>query len=489
MEICLFQETGLDKNYRNAIAHADFSAWVNDRRTRPTTKAFTVPARTFFDGDTLDITSFDNYSVYDYAVAIDGERVTGLFIEPVFADSTIARYSVTLDRWSALSYAQFVNFTIEQSTISDNRFGEIPLPFAGTGAYSISTRMSGKCWAIAFVSDSGTFSRGGTHSFVAVGPIDSSYDAYATAVDLARCTSVAAAGKTYTIDSVSGSYVIPADILPAAGSWGGRMISATIDTDTPGVLAYSGYFYDTSYSETLTAPASGVEHIASIIVPQSDYDKKVYFGNFSQFVEIPERQFASPTVSTVITPTGVLSVRVVVDGELYDFSDSLRVDAYYTGEDATTRAINAGSQLISAVGSVGLSAATGSKVAIASSAISAGGSIARTLSEGRAYSYRGGGFRAACTVAASSGGSPLTVLMPGLFILSYAAANSNERFKALKRYGRIYPRMINGAIALEEGKQLTYYRGSGTTFPAVGWLSDALSRGMTLWNSAGVNQV
>lgn len=489
MEILLFENTGLDKNYRNVIAHADFSAWVNARRTLTTTKAFSVPKRTFFDGDTLDLSPFSNYSVYDYAVAIDGNTVTGLFIEPVFADSTILRYSVTLDRWSALPAARFVNFTIEQSTISDNRFGEIPLPFAGTGAYSISTRLSGKCWAIAFVSDSGTFSRSGTHSFVAVGPIDSPYDAYATAVDLARCTSVAAGGKTYSIDSVSGSYVVPADILPAVGAWGDRMIAASIDTDTPGVLAYSGYFYDTSYSATLTAPASGVEYIASIIVPQSDYDKKIYFGNFSQLVEIPERAFASPTVSTVITPTGVLSVRLVVDGELYDFSDSLRVDAYYTGEDATVRAINAGSQLISAVGSVGLSVPSGSPVAITGAAISAGGAIARTLSEGRAYSYRGGGFRSACTVPASSGGSPLTVLMPGLFIISYAAANSNERFKALKRYGRIYPRITNGLIELETEKSCTYYRGSGTTFPAAGWLSDALRNGMTLWDSAGVNQV
>ena len=489
MEILLFANTGLDKNYHNVIAHADFPAWVNARRSFSSTKIFSVPTRVFFDGDTLDLSAVANYSVYDYAVAVDGEVKTGLFITPIFSDATISRYAVTLDRWAELPSAQFVNFTIEQSTISDNRLGEIPLPFAGTGAYSISTRFSGKCWAIAFVSDSGTFSRSGTHSFVAVGPIDSSYDAYATAVDLARCTSVAAGGKTYSIDSVSGSYVVPADILPAAGSWGGRMISATIDTDTPGVLAYSGYFYDTSYSETLTAPASGVEYIASIIVPQSDYDKKVYFGNFSQFVEIPERAFTSPTVATVITPTGVLSVRVVVDGELYDFSDSLRVDGYYTGEDATARAINVGSQLVASVGSVGLSAASGSPVAITGAAISAGGSIARTLSDGRAYSYRGGGFRSACTVSASSGGSPLTVLMPGLFIISYAAANSNERFKALKRYGRIYPRIINGAIELETGKTCTYYRGTGTTFPAAGWLSDALRNGMTLWDSAGVNQI
>ena len=243
MEICLFQNTGLDKNYHNVIAHADFSAWVNARRAFSTTKIFTVPSRSFFDGDTLDLPAVVNYSVYDYAVAVDGEVKKGLFITPIFSDATISRFSVTIDRWAELPRAQFVDFTIEQSTKSDNR-GEIPVQFSGSGAYSISTPLSGKCWTIAFVSDSGTFSRAGTHSFVAVGPIDSTYDAYATAVDLARCTSVSAAGKQYTIDSVSGAYVIPADILPAAGSWGGRMIAATIDTDTPGVLAYSGYFYD-----------------------------------------------------------------------------------------------------------------------------------------------------------------------------------------------------------------------------------------------------
>ena len=489
MEILLFENTGLDKNYHNVIAHADFSAWVNTRRTWPTTKAFSVPKRTFFDGDTLDISPISNYSVYDYAVAIDGNAVTGLFIEPVFSDSTIVRYSVTLDRWTALPVARFVDFTIEQSTIYDSQFGEIPLPFSGSGAYTISTPVSGSCWAIAFVSDSGTFSRAGTHSFVAVGPIDSSYDAYATAVDLARCTSVSAAGKTYTIDSVSGSYVIPADILPAAGAWGNRMIAATIDTDTPGVIAYSGYFYETAYSETLTAPASGVEYTASVTVPRSTHDKRVYFGNFSQLVELPERAFTSPTVTTTITPSGVLSVRAVIAGEVYDFSDSLRVDAYYTGEDATTRAINAGSQLVASVGSVGLSAASGSPVAITGAAISAGGSIARTLSEGRAYSYRGGGFRDSCTVTESSGVSPFTVLMPGLFVISYTAANSSIRFKALNRYGRIYQRIANGDIEIQKGKHFTYYRGTGTTFPASGWLSEALAIGMTLWDSAGVNQV
>lgn len=489
MEILLFENTGLDKNYHNVIAHADFSAWVNARRTWTTTKAFSVPQRTFFDGDTLDISPISNYSVYDYAVAIDGERLTGLFIEPVFCDSTILRYSVTLDRWSALPSARFVDFTIEQSTVYDTQFGEIPIPFAGSGAYSIATPMGGKCWAIAFVSDSGTFSRAGTHSFVAVGPIDSSYDAYATAVDLARCTSVSAAGKNYTIDSVSGSYVIPADILPAAGAWGDRMITATIDTDTPGVLTYSGYFYETAYSETLTTPASGVEYTASMAVPRSTHDKRVYFGNFSQLVELPERAFTSPTVTTTITPSGVLSVRAVIAGDVYDFSDSLRVDAYYTGEDATTRAINAGSQLVASVGSVGLSAASGSPVAITGAAISAGGSIARTLSEGRAYSYRGGGFRDACTVTESSGGSPFTVLMPGLFVISYTAANSSIRFKALNRYGRIYSRIFSGEIELADGEQFTYYRGSGATFPAAGWLSEALARGMTLWGVTGVRQI
>ena len=449
---------------------------------------FTVPARTFFDGDTLDITPVVNYSVYDYAVAIDGNAVTGLFIEPVFCDSTIVRYSVTLDRWSALPSARFVDFTIEQSTIYDSQFGEIPVPCSLSGAYTISTPVSTSCWAIAFISDSGTFARTGMHSFIAVGPIASSYDAYATAVDLARCTSVTAAGKQYSIDSVAGAYVVPASLLPAVGSWGDRVIPAEIDTDTAGVLPYSGYFYTTEYSATLTAPTSGVEYTESITVPRSTHDKRVYFGNFSQLVELPERAFTSPTVTTVITPSG-LSVRVVIAGEVYDFADSIRVDAYTTGEDATTRAINAGSQLISAVGSVGLSAATGSKVAVAGSAISAGGSIARTLSEGRAYSYRGGGFRGACTVTTSSGGHPFTALLPGLFVISYTAANSSIRYKALNRYGRIYPRIVSGEIEIADGEQFTYYRGSGTTFPAVGWLSEALARGMTLWSATGVRAI
>ena len=489
MTIYLFKETGLDKNYRNVIAHADFSAWVNARKTLPTTAVFTVPKRTFFDGDTLDLSPIDNYPLYDYAVAIDGNNITGLFIEPVFADSTIVRYSVTLDRWSALPSARFVDFTIEQSTIYELNFGRIPLAFEGSGWYSVSTPFDGKCWAIALVSDSGTFARTGTHSFIAVGPIDSPYDAYAVAVDLARCTSVTAAGKTYTIDSVSGSYVIPAGILPAAGSWGARMIEAAIDTDTAGVLPYSGYFYDTSYSEALTSPASGVEHSSSVKFPYSDCDYRYYFGNFSQFVEIPERKLVSTTITVVITPTGGVSVRVVIDGEVYDFSDSLRVDAYYTGEDATNRAIAAASKLVASVGSAGLAAASGNPVAIAGSAISAGGSIANTLSDGRAYSYRGGGFRNANTVVQSTSTSPLTVLMPGLFVLAFWAENHNARFKALTRYGKIYPRVVNGDIELETGKHFTYYRGTGTTFPAAGWLSDALRDGMTLWDSAGVNQV
>lgn len=486
MEILLFENTGLDKNYRNVIAHADFSAWVNTRRSFSSTKVFTVPTRVFFDGDTLDLPAVANYSVYDYAVAVDGEAKAGLFITPIFSDATISRYAVTIDRWAELPSAQFVDFTIEQSTKSDSR-GEIPIQFSGSGAYTISTPLSGNCWAIAFVSDSGTFSRAGTHSFVAVGPISSSYDAYATAVDLARCTSVSAAGKTYTIDSVSGSYVVPADILPAAGAWGDRMIAATIDTDTPGVIAYSGYFYDTSYSATLTVPASGVEYTAGIDIPASNYLQRVYFGNFSQLVEMPERALSSNTITSIITPTGGLSVRAVVADELYDFSDSLRVDAYYTGEDATTRAINAGSRLISAVGSVGLSAATGSPVAIAGSAISAGGAIARTLSEGRAYSYRGGGFRNACTVSSNSDLSPFTALMPGLFIVAYNAINSVDRNKALLRYGRIYPRIVTGDISLENGKRFTYYRGSGTTLPAADWLASALRDGMTVWDFTGVH--
>lgn len=486
MEILLFQNTGLDKNYHNVISHADFSAWVTARRAFSTTKIFTVPTRSFFDGDTLDAPTVPMYSAYDYAVAVDGEVKTGLFITPIFSDATISRYAVTIDRWAELTSAQFVDFTIEQSTKSDDR-GEMPIQFSGSGAHSISTPFSGKCWAIAFVSDSGTFSRAGTHSFVAVGPIDSTYDAYATAVDLARCTSVSAAGKNYTIDSVSGSYVVPADILPAVGAWGDRMIAATIDTDTAGVLAYSGYFYATDYSETLTAPASGVEYTARLSIPVSTYSHRAYFGNFSQLVELPERSLSPTTITTAITPTGGLSVRAVVAGELYDFSDSLRVDAYATGEDATTRAINAGSQLVAAVGSVGLSAASGSPAAITGAAISAGGSIARTLSAGRAYSYRGGGFRNACTVASTTDSSPFTVLMPGLFVVSYTADNSIDRSKALNRYGRVYPRIVSGDIALEGGKRFTYYRGSGTIVPSADWLAAALRDGMTLWDFTGVH--
>ena len=489
MELLLFRETGLDPAHHNVIAHADFSAWVEARRTLATTKAYAMPPRTFFEVDTLDVPAITAFRMYDYAIAIDGETMVGMFLDPVFSDGVISRYTATLDKWPGLAGVRFINFLCEQSTVFTDRDGALSIPFSPSGGYTISTPMTGPCWAVAFVSDSGTFARSGVHTFIAVGPMASSYEAYATAVDLAKTTTVSVAGKVYSVDAVSGAYVIPAGLLPAVGEWGDRVISSDITTDVPGLLPYSGYFYTTGYDDGVTTPPAGIEKTISVTVGNSDYGHKRYFGNFSQLIELPERTFSAPTITTILTPAGGLSVRVILLGEEYDFSESLRVDAYYTGEDATTRAINAGSQLVASVGSVGLSAASGNPVAITGATISAGGSIARTLSEGRAYSYRGGGFRDACTVTDANAASPSTVLMPGFFLVRFSAINSADRYAELKRHGRIYPRVMNGAIDIPEGAHFAFYRGNGELFPAAGWLSDALRDGMTLWDSAGVNQV